>query len=60
MTDNNAANRRRDDRVNFMRRKMQPDLPAQNLRVIGILQHFGALKIIGAVRTGSQNKMAFE
>jgi hypothetical protein len=55
-----AADRRCNDDINFLFGKMLLRDAAQRLGVLRILQNFGALKVLWTVQSRSELKVAFQ
>jgi hypothetical protein len=60
LPDDNPAERRSDDGIDLTSAHVRGDFGAEAFCLIGILQNFGALKIIGTVQAGGELKMPFK
>jgi hypothetical protein len=60
LADDDASQRRRNDRIAFQPAKLVRQAPANVRRDIGMLQKQGTLEELPAVQAGAQDKMAVE
>ena len=59
-SDNNAADCRRNDNLDFIVFEMSCNFSCEKLQILRILEHAGTLEIVGTVEAGGQLKMTFQ